>query len=57
MKAGDVISLAMALENLLADEHRRKRVGAASRSIIGNWGCEQCGQGVTAALAGVFRCK
>ena len=53
MKAGDVSSLAMAIEKLLTDEHRRKRMGAASRSIIGNWGYEQCRRGLTAALEGV----
>jgi glycosyltransferase involved in cell wall biosynthesis len=53
IKAGDVASLAMAIERVLADEPRMKRMGAASRAIIGRWGYEQCRQGVAAALAAV----
>jgi glycosyltransferase involved in cell wall biosynthesis len=55
MKARDVSSLAMALEKLVADERGRKRMGAASRSIIGDWGYEQCRQGMIAALVVVCR--
>lgn len=50
MKAGDVGSLAMALEKLLADRMLRQRMGAASLSIISGWSYEQCRQGITAAL-------
>jgi glycosyltransferase involved in cell wall biosynthesis len=55
MKAGDIPSLAAAIEKLLADEHRRKRMGAASRFMIREWGYEQCRQGMTAALEGTVR--
>jgi glycosyltransferase involved in cell wall biosynthesis len=55
MKAGDILSLSRAIEKLVADEHQRKRMGVASRSIIDSWGYEQCRQGMTAALAGVCR--
>lgn len=50
IKAGDIGSLAMALEKLLADEPLRRRMGAASLSIMSGWGYEQCRQGITAAL-------
>lgn len=50
IKAGDVGSLAIALEKLLGDEARRKKMGAASLSIIRGWSYEQCWQGITAAL-------
>lgn len=50
MKAGDVESLAIALEKLLADGYQRQRMGAASLSIIRGWSYEQCRQGITAAL-------
>lgn len=50
MKAGDGGSLAMALEKLLADESLRRRMGAASLSIMSGWSYEQCRQGITAAL-------
>jgi glycosyltransferase involved in cell wall biosynthesis len=54
-KPGDVGSLTAALRNVLTDEDLRKRMGAASLSIIGTWGYEQCRQGMLAALAGVSR--
>jgi glycosyltransferase involved in cell wall biosynthesis len=50
MKAGDVGTLAAALEKLLADESARQCMGAASLSIIKGWGYEQCRQGIAAAL-------
>ena len=53
VKAGDVPSLGLAIEKLLADEPARRRMGAASRSIIGNWSYEQCRQGMLEALDGV----
>lgn len=52
-KTGDLESLTAALRNILADEPRRQRMGAASLSIISTWGYEQCRQGVRAALDGV----
>jgi glycosyltransferase involved in cell wall biosynthesis len=50
MKAGDIGSLAIALEKLLADQTLRQRMGAASLSIISGWSYEQCRQGIAAAL-------
>ena len=50
MKAGDVRSLAAALEKLLVDQNHRQHMGTASLSIIRGWGYEQCRQGITAAL-------
>lgn len=50
IKAGDIGSLAMALDKLLADESLRQRMGAASLSIMSGWSYEQCRQGITAAL-------
>ena len=50
MKAGDIGSLAMALEKLLADASLRQRMGAASLAIIRGWSYEQCREGITAAL-------
>lgn len=50
IKAGDIGSLAMALERLLTDESLRRRMGAAGLSIISGWSYEQCRQGITAAL-------
>jgi glycosyltransferase involved in cell wall biosynthesis len=53
MKAGDVGSLAKALQTLVGDEPLRRRMGAASLSIIRGWSYEQCRQGITAALSQV----
>jgi glycosyltransferase involved in cell wall biosynthesis len=51
MKAGDVRSLAAALEKLLVNQNQRQNMGTASLSIIiRGWGYEQCRQGITAAL-------
>jgi glycosyltransferase involved in cell wall biosynthesis len=55
IRAGDPASLSSALENLIADENKRREMGAAGRSIIKNWGFEECRQGITAALASVVR--
>lgn len=49
-KAGDVESLAIALEKLLADDIQRRKMGVASLSIIRDWSYEQCRQGITEAL-------
>lgn len=49
IKAGDVGSLAAAIEKLLVDEPRRKRMGAAGRTIMNGWSYEQCRQGIIAA--------
>jgi len=57
IKAGDIGSLAMALEKLLADQTLRQRMGAASLSIIGGWSYEQCRQGITAALRQCVRIR
>jgi glycosyltransferase involved in cell wall biosynthesis len=51
MKAGDVASLAVAIEKLIADEPRRKQMGAASRVIINDWSYAQCRRGFEAALS------
>jgi glycosyltransferase involved in cell wall biosynthesis len=50
IKAGDISSLTMALEKLLADQTLRQRMGAASLSIVSGWSYERCRQGITAAL-------
>jgi glycosyltransferase involved in cell wall biosynthesis len=50
MKAGDIGSLAMALEKLLADDVQRQKMGAASLSIIRDWSYKRCRQGITEAL-------
>ena len=50
MNAGNIGSLAMALEKLLADESLRRHMGVASLSIISGWSYEKCRQGITAAL-------
>jgi glycosyltransferase involved in cell wall biosynthesis len=57
MKTGNIGSLAMALEKLLADESLRRRMGAASLSIIRGWSYEQCRQGITAALRQCVRIR
>ena len=53
--AGDATALAGALQWLLADEPLRKRMGAASRSMIARWSYEECRSGVTSALQCVIR--
>jgi glycosyltransferase involved in cell wall biosynthesis len=53
VRPGDVTALSGALETLARDDERRRRMGAASLSIIGNWGYEQCREGLTAALSHV----
>lgn len=50
MKAGDVGSVAAAIEKLLADPKSRERMGEASLSIIRGWSYEQCRQGIMTAL-------
>ena len=50
MRAGDVGSLVYALKKLLAEESQRKRMGAASLTIMNGWRYDQCRQGITAAL-------
>jgi len=50
MKAGDIGSLATALEKLLADASLRQRMGAAGLAIMRGWSYEQGRQGITAAL-------
>lgn len=50
IKAGDIGSLARALEMLLADESLRRRMGAAGLTIVSGWSYEQCHQGITEAL-------
>lgn len=57
MNAGDIGSLAMALEKLLADQKLRQRMGAASLSIISGWSYEQCRQGITVALRQCVRIR
>lgn len=54
-KAGDVVSLVVAIEKLLSDDHKRQCMGIASRTIIAGWSYEQCRVGLTAALAHVVR--
>ena len=49
-RARDVRSLATALRTLLADEGRRKKMGARSLERISNWSYEQCRQGVLRSL-------
>lgn len=48
--SGTIESLATALEKILTDEDRRKRMGAASLSIIGDWSYERCRKGISTAL-------
>jgi glycosyltransferase involved in cell wall biosynthesis len=57
MKAGDIGSLVLALEKLLSDESLRRRMGAASLSIISGWSYEQCRQGIMAALRQCVRMR
>ena len=57
MKAGDIDSLARALEKLLADKTLRQRMGAASLCIMSGWSYEQCRQGITAALRQCVRIR
>ncbi len=57
MKAGDIGSLALALEKLLADETLRQRMGAAGLSVMSGWSYEQCRQGITAALRRCVRLR
>jgi glycosyltransferase involved in cell wall biosynthesis len=53
VRAGDVDSLAAALDRLVGDERERCRMGAASLSIISEWNYERCSKGLTMALAQV----
>lgn len=48
--AGDVSGLANALQPLLTDPQLRKRMGDRSREIIGDWGYQQCLEGLRDAL-------
>lgn len=50
VKAGDVGSLASALEKALTDEQQRQQMGEASLAIISGWSHEQCRRGIKAAL-------
>jgi glycosyltransferase involved in cell wall biosynthesis len=52
--AGNVTALADAITPLLSDTIKRRQMGAASRSIIDQWGYEQCHQGLTSALTTVL---
>jgi len=54
---GDIGSLATALEKLLADDSLRRRMGAASLSIISGWSYELCREGITAALRQVVQMR
>jgi glycosyltransferase involved in cell wall biosynthesis len=49
-QAGDVASLARALEPLVRDAELRRRMGEQSRRLIAGWGYEQCHDGLRAAL-------
>jgi glycosyltransferase involved in cell wall biosynthesis len=49
--AGDVEGLANALHPLLVDREIRKRMSAASRTIISRWSYAECAAGLQAALA------
>ena len=49
--AGDVEDLANALHPILVDREIRKRMGAASRTIISRWSYAECAAGLQAALA------
>jgi glycosyltransferase involved in cell wall biosynthesis len=51
--AGDVEALTDALRPLLADPELRRRMGAASRDIIGRWSYAECRTGLRTALASV----
>ena len=46
----DVGSLATAIEKLLTDGDRRRRMGASSLNLIKNWSYEQCRQGILTAF-------
>jgi glycosyltransferase involved in cell wall biosynthesis len=49
--AGDVKGLANALHPILVDREIRKRMSAASRTIISRWSYAECAAGLQAALA------
>jgi glycosyltransferase involved in cell wall biosynthesis len=49
--AGDVEDLANALHPILVDRKIRKRMSAASRTIISRWSYAECAAGLQAALA------
>jgi hypothetical protein len=46
-----------ALERLLVDKTLRKRMGAASLSIMSGWSYEQCRLGITTALRQCVRLR
>jgi glycosyltransferase involved in cell wall biosynthesis len=50
MRAGDPVSLADALADILGDPARCARMGARSREIVSGWDYERCRQGVLAAV-------
>lgn len=56
-EAGNPVSLARALEPLVRDPARRRRMGEASRRRIERWGFEQCREGLRAALDGLVRAR
>jgi hypothetical protein len=49
--AGDVEDLANALHSVLVDTESRRRMSAASRTIISRWSYAECAVGLQAALA------
>jgi glycosyltransferase involved in cell wall biosynthesis len=53
VEAGDDESLAVALDELLANPARRRAMGKESLEIIRNWSFEQCRIGILAAIDGL----